>query len=85
MTWHDGRVRQTVLRHRMDVMLNVTCSFDPATMICSGCKERGNHSMIRGDRGEPVVLVFTDQNFPAFCTVRTRSTVLGWSGPSMAP
>jgi hypothetical protein len=27
----DGRVRQTVLRHRMDVMLNVSCSFDPAT------------------------------------------------------
>jgi len=37
----DGRVRQAVLRHRMDVMLNVTCSFDPATMTCSGCKERG--------------------------------------------
>ena len=53
----DGRVRQTVLRHRMDVMLNVTCSFDPATMVCSGCKERGNHSMTggQGRAGGPCV------------------------------
>jgi hypothetical protein len=73
----DGRVRQAVLCHRMDVMLNVTCSFDPATMICTGCKERGAHSMIRGDRGEPVVLVFTDQNFPAVLYSEDKEHCIG--------
>jgi hypothetical protein len=73
----DGRVRQTVLRHRMDVMLNVSCSFDPATMTCSGCKERGVHSMVRGDRGEPVVLVFTDQNFPAVLYSEDKEQCIG--------
>jgi hypothetical protein len=73
----DGRVRQTVLRHRLDVMLNVSCSFDPATMTCSGCKERGVHSMVRGDRGEPVVLVFTDQNFPAVLYSEDKEQCIG--------
>jgi hypothetical protein len=73
----DGRVRQAVLRHRMDVMLNVTCSFDPAKMIFSGCKERGAHSMIRADRGEPVVLVFTDQNFPAVLYSEDKEHCIG--------
>ncbi len=73
----DGRVRQAVLGHRMDVMLNVSCSFDPATMTCSGCKERGVHSMIRGDRGEPVVLVFTDQNFPAVLYSEDKEHCIG--------
>jgi hypothetical protein len=61
----------------MDVMLNVSCSFDPATMTCSGCKERGVHSMVRGDRGEPVVLVFTDQNFPAVLYSEDKEQCIG--------
>jgi hypothetical protein len=58
-------------------MLNVSCSFDPATMTCSGCKERGVHSMVRGDRGEPVVLVFTDQNFPAVLYSEDKEQCIG--------
>jgi hypothetical protein len=73
----DGRVKQAVLRHRMDVMLNVSCSFDPATLTCFGCKERGVHSMVRGDRGEPVVLVFTDQNFPAVLYSEDKEPCIG--------
>ncbi len=65
MTWEDSRVKQTILRHRMDTMQNITCSFNPADMTCSGCKVRGKHSVVGADSGEPVVLVITDQNFPA--------------------
>ena len=61
----DSRVKQTILRHRMDTMQNITCSFNPADMTCSGCKVRGKHSVVGADSGEPVVLVITDQNFPA--------------------
>jgi hypothetical protein len=61
----DSRVKQTTLRHRMDTMQNITCSFNPADMTCSGCKVRGKHSVVGADSGEPVVLVITDQNFPA--------------------
>jgi len=61
----DSRVKQTILRHRMDTMQNITCSFNPADMTCSGCKVRGKHSVVGADSGEPAVLVITDQNFPA--------------------
>ncbi len=34
----DSRIKQAHLRHRLDVMLNMSLSFDPATMMCTGCK-----------------------------------------------
>jgi hypothetical protein len=34
----DSRIKQAHLRHRLDVMLNMSMSFDPATMMCTGCK-----------------------------------------------
>ncbi len=73
----DGRVRQAIMRHRLDVLLNVTCSFDPVTLRCSGCKERGVHSVVRGERGEPVVLVVTDQNFPAVLYSGNKEPCIG--------
>jgi hypothetical protein len=60
----DNRVKQTILRHRMDVMQNISCSFNPADLMCEGCKGRGKHSVVGAENGEPVVLVITDQNFP---------------------
>jgi len=60
----DNRIKQTILRHRMDTMQNITCSFNPADLTCEGCKGRGKHSVVGADNGEPVVLVVTDQNFP---------------------
>ncbi len=61
----DSRIRQTILRHRIDTMQNITCSFKPEDMTCSGCKGRGKHSVVGTDNGEPAVLVVSDQNFPA--------------------
>jgi hypothetical protein len=60
----DNRVKQTVLRHRMDTMQNISSSFNPADLTCEGCKVRGKHSVVGADNGEPVVLVVSDQNFP---------------------
>jgi hypothetical protein len=42
----DSRIKQAHLRHRLDVMLNMSMSFDPATMMCTGCKV-GTASMFK--------------------------------------
>ncbi len=60
----EGRLGSVKWRHRMDVGQNITLSFNPANMRCSGCKVRGQHSVIGADDGMPVVLVACDQNFP---------------------
>jgi hypothetical protein len=60
----EGRLSQVEWRHRMDVGQNITLSFNPANMRCSGCKVRGQHSVIGAEDGNPVVLVASDQNFP---------------------
>jgi hypothetical protein len=60
----DTRIKQTMMRYRMDTHANITASFNPADMICRGCKNRGPHSVIGGEDQHPVVLVVTDQNFP---------------------
>jgi hypothetical protein len=49
----------------MDRAMTISASFDPANLICSGCKERGPHSVVGSPDGDPVVMVVTDQNFPA--------------------
>jgi len=60
----EGRLDKVVWRHRLDVGQNITLSYNPASMTCSGCKTRGVHSVVGADDGRPVVLVATDQNFP---------------------
>jgi hypothetical protein len=60
----DERVRCTVKRYREGVLSNMTLSFDPSTMMCTGCTNRGPHSVIGAEDGKPVVFVATDQNFP---------------------
>jgi hypothetical protein len=60
----EGRLSKVEWRHRMDVGQNITLSFNPANMRCSGCKVRGQHSVIGAEDGNPVVLVASDQNFP---------------------
>ncbi len=41
----DSRIKQAHLRHRLDVMLNMSLSFDPSTMMCTGCKVGRLHSL----------------------------------------
>jgi hypothetical protein len=60
----DKRLKQATMRHRLDVNQNMTASFNPANMVCYGCKARGPHSVIGGEGQDPVVLVVSDQNFP---------------------
>jgi len=58
----DDRVKGATMRYRLDSNITMSLSFNPATMMCDGCQERGRHSLIGK---EPLVLVATDQNFPA--------------------
>jgi hypothetical protein len=62
---NDTRLKKAVLRYRMDDCMTVSMSFDPASMICSNCQERGRHSVLNARDGGPVVFVGTDQHFPA--------------------
>lgn len=78
-TWlgGDNRIRQVILRHHMDMMQNITCSFNPADLTCSGCKGRGKHSVVGADSGEPAVLVVSDQNFPAVLYSGDGGAIIG--------
>ncbi len=58
----DDRVRGAEMRYRLDSNMTLSLSFNPATMTCGGCQKRGRHSLLGK---EPMVLVATDQNFPA--------------------
>ncbi len=60
----ESRLKKVVWRHRMDVGQNITVSFNPANMKCSGCPVRVVHSVVGRDDGKPVVIVASDQNFP---------------------
>ncbi len=62
---NDTRIKKGVLRFRMDDIMTVSMSFNPADMICSNCAERGRHSVLNSSDGGPVVFVGTDQHFPA--------------------
>jgi hypothetical protein len=37
---NDNRIQKAVLRYRMDELMIVSCSFDPASMICHNCPVR---------------------------------------------
>ncbi len=61
----DKRVLKTILRFRLDEMLVVSCSFEPGSMMCSNCENRGKHSVLNSYAGGPVVFIGTDKHFPA--------------------
>jgi hypothetical protein len=81
----DNRVKQTILRHRMDAMQNISCSFNLADLMCEGCKGRGKHAVVGAENGEPVVLVITDQNFPPVLYSGDGGACIGVEGLSMGP
>jgi hypothetical protein len=58
----DDRVKGAEMRYRLDSNITMSLSFNPATMTCGGCQKRGRHPLLGK---EPMVLVATDQNFPA--------------------
>jgi hypothetical protein len=58
----DDRVKGAVMRYPMDCNVTMLLSFNPANMVCEGCAKRGKHSRIEK---ELMILVATDQNFPA--------------------
>ena len=62
----DGRVLQCVRVHDMRNRLNKSLSFDPDSLVCTLCA-RGGHPALMSDANGPIVLVGTDQCFPA-CT-----------------
>ncbi len=44
----ERRLEKVVWRHRLDEGQNITLSYNPASMTCSGCKVRGVHSVCWG-------------------------------------
>jgi hypothetical protein len=60
----EKRLEKVIWRHRLDVGMNITTSFNPANMKCSGCPVRGVHSVVGREDGKQVVIVASDQNFP---------------------
>jgi hypothetical protein len=50
----DMRIKKTIMRYRTDDIMTVSCSFEPATMICSNCQKRGKHSVLNSRDGGPV-------------------------------
>jgi len=73
---NDTRIKKAVLRFRMDDIMTVSMSFNPADMICSNCTERGRHSVLNSSDGGPVVFVGTDQHFPAVLPSMDRNSCM---------
>jgi hypothetical protein len=73
----DSRIRNCYLRHRLDFMYNMSISFDPATMMCFGYKERGPHCKLGGLGREVMVLVASDQGFPATLHSKDKENCIG--------
>ncbi len=61
----DRRILKTTIRYRADEMMVVSCSFEPGSMTCTNCEQRGKHSVVNSIEGGPVVFIGTDQHFPA--------------------
>jgi hypothetical protein len=73
----EGRMSKVVWRHRLDEGINITLSFNPANMRCSGCLVRGEHSVVGAEDGRPVVLVASDQNFPPVLFSKDKEACVG--------
>jgi hypothetical protein len=66
----DKRLNHTTHRHDHAKARNISCSFNPSTLICTSCQ--GGHQVLRrtvegGDVGmdNPPVFILSDQNFPS--------------------
>jgi len=76
----DGRIRNTYLRHRSDNMMNISCSFDPFSMVCKLCTARGPHSVLEAILMESVWLLWQQINISLqHCPAKTRRAVSQWS------
>jgi hypothetical protein len=71
---NDKRLNHTTHRHDHAKACNISCSFDPSTLICTSC--HGGHQVLRrtvegGDVGmdNPPVFILSDQNFPSMVPV----------------
>ena len=60
----DGRVLQCMLVHDLRERLNKSLSFDPDKKVCAVCAVGGHPAFVNA-AGGPVVLVGSDQCFPA--------------------
>jgi hypothetical protein len=66
----DDRIRLTNIVHDLRNRSTKTFSFDPQTGMCNSCLA-GPHAAWAAAAGGPVVLVVSDQNFPACVPART--------------
>jgi hypothetical protein len=73
----EGMLSKVVWRHRLDDGCNITVSFNPANMRCSGCLGRGDHSVVGAEDRRPVVLVASDQNFPPVLFSKDNDACVG--------
>jgi hypothetical protein len=80
----EKRLEKVVWRHRLDVGMNITASFNPANMKCSGCPVRGLHSVVGREDGKPVVIVASDQNFSPVLFSKDGEAALLLSALSLA-
>ncbi len=60
----DKKIRQAKMRVRMDRAMCISASFDPANLICTGCKERGPRLVVGSPDGKPVVIVHCKDKMP---------------------
>jgi hypothetical protein len=77
----DKRHNHTVHRYDHAHARNISCSFDPSTLICTTCQ--GGHQVLRrtvegSDVGmdNPPVFILSDQNFPPMVPAGGRESVL---------
>ncbi len=73
----EGWMSKVVWQHRMDEGSNITLSFNPANMKCSGCLVRGEHSVVGAEDRRSVVLVASDQNFPPVLFSKDNEACVG--------
>jgi hypothetical protein len=72
----DKRLKQATMRHRLDVNQNMTASFNPANMVCYGCKARGPHSVIGGKDRIRLCWLYRTKTSRLYCSVRTMAPAL---------
>jgi hypothetical protein len=61
----DERWLRTYNIHNVDRGVNVSCSFNPRSSLCYTCLGEP-HRAWEGRDGQPVVIILTDQSFPAY-------------------
>ncbi len=78
---NDKRLNHTTHRHDHAKACNISCSFNPSTLICTSCQ--GGHPVLRrtvegGTLGWtiPPVFILSDQNFPSMVPVEGEGECL---------